>query len=66
MKETRSKGIKTGDNHLIVMGLVNGEHESRIVMKAMKKAARKLRMLNGGKTTFEFYISNRNNNLREG
>lgn len=57
MKETRSKGLKTGDNHLIVMGLVNGERESRIVMKAIKKAARKLRKLNGDKTTFESYIT---------
>ena len=66
MKEIRSKEIRTGENHLIVTGLVNGEREERIIKNAIKKAARKLRKLNDGRTTFEIYISKRNHSLREG
>ena len=66
MDESRSKEIRTGENHLIVTALVNGEREEHIVKKAIKKAARKLRKLNDGRTTFEIYVSNRNNSLREG
>ena len=66
MNESKSKEIRTGENHLIVTGLVNGEREERIVKKAIKKAVRKLRKLNDGRTTFEAYISNRNNSHQEG
>ena len=43
IRYTKSKGIKTKKNHIILFANVEGKAESRLIEKAIKKAAREIR-----------------------
>lgn len=65
IRHTKNNGIKTKKNHIIVFANVEGKTESRLIEKAIKKAAREIRKTTGSGASFEIYINSRNSSLPE-
>lgn len=57
-RQTRSRGIKTKKNHIILFANVEGPKAGRAIEKAIKKAAREIRKTTGSGVSFEMYIYN--------
>ena len=64
IRYTKSKGIKTKKNHIILFANVEGKAESHLIEKAIKKAAREIRKTTGSGASFEIYINSRNSSIQ--
>ena len=59
IRRTKSKGINTKKNHIILLANVEGKTESRLIEKAIKRVAREISKPTGSGASFEIYINSR-------